>query len=272
MPGVSVELKISFDGNVPGLSQHRLSMSAFANALKFFSSAFQQTAKELLNDSTDDNSSQLQPKRKTKRARRVDLELVGVEQGSAVTVYEVVARPTSRQQLLNLRDDDEVLKQIVTRLLRHIENAGQGKPCSTAVRKYLAELPSGIQCQRYTAARDGISFAEINIEHAPLPSNDTRDKRLIQLRGNVVSVGFPPGHVFVCVKTDKRTLRCAATIEQVNEAIGLRNSPVAVAILDSDKPELLWIRSEGERPLPAVRETFEHTIANWPRTLEILAR
>lgn len=95
MLGVSVELKISFDGNVPGLSQHRLSMSSFAEAFRLLSIAFQRTASFVLNDTLDPENAVRRGGRLEKDAKRFDLELKCVEVGSACPVFECIARAPS---------------------------------------------------------------------------------------------------------------------------------------------------------------------------------
>lgn len=271
---MSVELKITFGGSTPGLEQHRLSMRLFAKALQWLPVAFQETASNVLREASEGRPSNARRARPNHKVRSFDLELVGIEAGSAVPVFECVERSSAGAALKASASGAGALdlESVVSRFLKDLEDAQQGKISHRAIQKYLAALPPGIQRQRYTAERDSVVLAEVSLGQVSPPPVHEHQTRLIQLRGQIISVGFPPGPVFIGIKTDKRIQKCEATIEQANQAVELRSSAVTAAVLDSENPKLLWIRAEDSLRMPTLDESFGHIMSNWPRTLEILSK
>lgn len=272
MPCVSVELKISFDGNVPGLPQHRLSMSSFAEAFRLLSIAFQRTASFVLNDTLDPENAVRRGGRLEKDAKRFDLELKCVEAGSACPVFECIARAPSAKAGAGPEEGEEEAARVVSRFVSDIEKERRGQACNPSVRSYLAALPAEVRKQRYTATKGDQLLADCSFDQPSLPEHTSPGTKLIQIRGNIISVGFPPGPLFIGIKKmDGHTMKCEATLEQANTAVALREQPVAAAVLHTEKPSLLWIRAEADLPEPNIDESFAHILKNWSRTLEILA-
>jgi hypothetical protein len=96
---------------------------------------------------------------------------------------------------------------------------------------------------------------------------------LVQVTGTITSVGFEPGTSFVGLKIGSRSIRCAATTQQVEGALPLRTGTVTAAILDGEKPTLIWIRSAAmPHMVPSLAETIQHLHTDWRNTLTELAR
>lgn len=268
---MSVELRISFSGSTPGLEQQRLSMGLFAEPFRLLVNALQRTASGLLKDALDDPAYGSRGGQIAKEAKLLDLELRAIEPGSAVPVFDCVVRESGQQALF---PSQELAELAVERVLRDIENEGNGKRRSSSVRKYLEALPAGIAKQRYTARRDNVIFVDFSVEKASLAPLPVPLARLIKVVGSVVSVGFPPGQSFVGIKVEGRNIiRCDSTPDQANAALDLRNALVTAAILEGKDARLLWIRSASDEPrIPTTTETFDHISSQWGRTMEILAQ
>jgi hypothetical protein len=272
---MGVQLKVAFDGTTPGLEEHRLSISAFAEPLKYLLLALQRTASAILASASEDPDYGSRGGKFADAAKLLDLELAAVDVGSASPTFVCTARPRGGAQPPLPHVDMsryDLTEAAIERLIRDIDAERSGKLRSASARKYLRSLPEGVTSQRYIATSGDkvlvdIGFGTATIAEAPAPL-----PRLIKIIGSVVSVGFDPGQSFVAIKTGTKTVRCMATAEQVETAISLRAAPVALAVLDGEKPSVVWIKGSGKIHVPTLDETIEHLHSSWKRTLEVLAQ
>lgn len=267
---MGVKLKVTFDGEEPGLAQHRLSLSAFGEPLKLLLSALQRTASGILAAALDDTEYGNRGGRLAAEARLLDLELASIEQGSAAPTFECVARPGSQ---LDLHRFDTLGEQTVQRLVQDLDAERQGRPANASVRRYLRSLPPGVRTQRYTAWANGSVLADIQFGELSLSEVPVQAARLVKMVGRIVGVGFDPGASHVALRTNSRTVRCSASSEQVERALLLRHKDVVAAVLDGQKPSLVWIL-DAATPLPRVpiESTIDHLRTNWAETMRILAQ
>lgn len=270
---MSVELKIAFDGTTPGLEEHRLSLSAFGESLKLLLAALQRTASAILASASEDPEYGSRGGKFAEAAKLLDLELAAVEEGSAAPSFVCTARaPGPYLPHVNMSRAD-LAEAAIERLVQDIEAESSGKARSPSVRRYLRSLPRGVNSQRYTATRDGKTLRDVRFSTATLADPPRSLPRLIKVTGHVISVGFEPGQSFISLKVGTKTMKCSASVAQVESAINLRMGPVTATVLDSDKPSIVWIKS-AEQPadVPTLDDTIEHLHSNWKRTLEALAR
>ncbi|WP_438016917.1 hypothetical protein WMF18_39990 [Sorangium sp. So ce315] len=267
---MGVELKVTFEGDEPGLAQHRLSLSSFGESLKLLLSALQRTASGILASALDDADYGTRGGRLASDAKLLDLELASLEKGSAAPTFVCTARPGPQ---LRIPSFDVLGEQAVLRLVQDLDAERQGKPVNGSARKYLRSLPAGVRVQRYRAYSDGRLLADVQFGEPALPPNPVQVARLLRLGGRIVSVGFDPGSSYVAIKTSSRTVRCAASSEQVERALPLRHRDVVAAVLDGQKPSLVWIL-DAATPPPRVpiESTVEHLHTNWTETMRILAQ
>lgn len=274
-----IELKVTYAGTEPGLSEHRLSLSSFGKPLSLLLSALQRTASGIIAQAIDDPEYGSKGGKLAADAKLLDLELERIDGGSAAPTFVCSTRmppmPFSGQIPMPLSIlHNELAQTAVTRLLNDINTERSGRMCNASVRRYLAAIPPGVTSQRYAATRDGVSILDISFDSAALVQLPAELPRIIKTVGVVTGVGFEPGASFVTLKTAKsRTLKCSATSHQVDSALALRGSEVLAAILDGEKPNLIWIRSSSApAQLPSLEDTARYANAEWRRTLEALAK
>lgn len=270
---MGVELKVTFEGDEPGLAEHRLSLSSFGEPLKLLLSALQRTASGILASALEDTEYGTRGGRLAAEAKLLDLELASIEQGSAAPTFVCVARPGSQ---LHLQSFDTLGEQAIQRLIQDIDAERQRRPANASVRRYLRSLPAGIRAQRYTAWVDGkvladVQFGELSLSE--ISEVSAQAARLIKLLGRIVSVGFDPGASYVTLKTSSRTVRCSASPELVERALLLRHKDVSAAVLDGPKPSLIWVLDAATSPprIP-IESTLEHLQTSWAETMRILAQ
>ncbi|MEO5725378.1 MAG: hypothetical protein ABI134_14645 [Byssovorax sp.] len=273
---MSIELKVTYDGSEPGLAQHRVSLSSFGEPLRLLLSALQRTASALLAQALEDPEYGSRGGKLATEAKLLDLELATVDGGCATPSFVCTTRsPASQQMAMQAMGADELdlASESVSQLLRDIDAERSGKLRNASVRRYLKSIPRGVSRQRYTAYRDGQLIGDVDFGTAALAEPPSSLSRLVKVEGNIISVGFEPGLPFISLKTSSRSIKCTATPQQIDKALPLRNGQVTAALLDGEKPTLIWIQSaEGPRRIPAVADTIEHLHSGWENTLKELAR
>lgn len=263
-----VELRIVFDGTEPGLAEHRLSLSAFAEPLRRLLAAVQRTGSSIVSQALEPDYGARGGKF-AKEAALLDLELATIERGSATPVLVATARPSGRQMSLI----NDLPARTIQRIVNDIEAERQGKLQNITVRRYLSSLPAGVTRQSYCAVVDGTvvatsEFAAANITVPKLAP------RLCQIAGHIVAAGFEPGTPSITIKHGGRTIRCNATAPLVEHAISLRGGEVTAAVVESaDVSTLIWVRpySHDFEP-PGLDSTVEYLNERWGATLRALAQ
>jgi hypothetical protein len=259
---MALELRITYEGSAPGLVDHRLSLSAFAEALKRLVIAVQRTASALVSPDSADRGAIVA------EARLLDVELVGLEHNCVSLRLECVTRPQDSEPPDNLQ---ALAENAVRKLLDDIQAEAKDIQTSPAARRYLHALPGGVDRQRYQALKDGAVLIDFEcgavafVPEVMLP-------RLLQIRGSVTGVKFSPVQS-VTIKSGERTLHIGTDAAGVEQAFALRGSFVRLAIMmGEESSRLLWIRSDealGERP--GAEETYAFALTSWTRTLDLLA-
>ena len=266
LPTMNKKLEIVWQGNVPGLAEHRLSLDAFGPALQQLVIAYRRIASNLLAQA-DSTTGRLHT-----FAYLFDLQLEQIKQGSAGIVAACVI--DAEPGFLG-----DVWAPWTTRtaeaLLTDIEAEANGEFRNGAVRKYLRALPEGVTGQQY-AFSDGNGYRrEIAIGSMRLPEGPTEMPVLHERTYAIVGVGFEPGESFVRLKGADDTVTCEATPQQVTKALELRFSSVRAMIVRQvgRKARLIRIRREGEdlHPLsPQQKETL--LFGKWHNLLRRLAK
>ena len=265
-----VTLEILWDGPVPGLSEHRVSLSAFGSALKALLQALQATANALLRDAYGTES----------ELPLLDVQIAAVEDGCARLQAAIV--PTvepSGQARIPLIPDIET--KALERFVAAVESEARNQPVNEAVRAYLRALPTDVTRQRYVAtSRTGIVLCETEIAHMDLNTPPRQVPSVARYTGSVVGVGFEPGRPLVRIKPDNhRILDCEANDAQVEYACNdLRGRRVEALVMTrpprkTPRHKLIWLRDATAEPEPMdAEERMRYLGRRWHGTLEILGR
>lgn len=258
-------LEIVWEGNVPGLAEHRLSLDAFGQALQQLVVAYRRIASNLL--AAESSTGRLH-----NYAKLFDLQLEQISEGSAGIVAACVLQTEEQGFIGGLLDPWTTRAAEV--LLNDIEAEARGELRNTSVRNYLKALPEGVTGQRYAFSANG-GRREVRIGSVTLPELPAEMPVIHERMYVVVGVGFEPGDVFVKLKGSEETpVYCEATAEQVSQALELRFGSVYAMIVrqPGKKARLLRLRkaSEGLRPLsPEEEESLVY--GKWNELLRRLA-
>ncbi|HBL27605.1 MAG TPA: hypothetical protein DD490_12275 [Acidobacteria bacterium] len=257
-------LEILWDGRVPGMAEHRLSLTAFGQALLNLLIAYRRIASNMLVEADSATG------RLAKAAKLIDLELVEIKEGSAGIAAACVLHPPpgANMELFNTLPG-----RAADALLTDIEAEARGEFRNVAVRNYLRALPEGITGQKYTFSENGhrreIAFGSMN-----LPEGPTEMPVLQERTYAVVGVGFDPGESFVRLKGAEETVTCEATPQQVAKALDLRFASVrAMIVRHGGRKRLVRIRRAGEDLWPLTPNQEENLLfGKWNQLLEKLAK
>lgn len=258
------ELKIRWDGDVPGLAEHRLSLSAFAQPLALLLNALRRIATQMVNTAAEPESGRF-----ANVARWIDIELVKISEGSSgPDALVVFHNPPNELPLWQ-----EIPTRATIEMLEALELESQGQIRNAAVRRYLKSLPREVHKQVYeytnAAAHKRVEIGDIKISDLPpeLPF-------LRQTEGDIVGVGFEPGKTEVRIKTDNIQLPLGATPEAVEQALKLRHERVRViSVHAATRARLVAMRRAAD---PAYKfdadAAMKHIFDRWGNVLRQLAK
>lgn len=268
---MAIELKITWEGEAPGVPQHRLSVAAFGHALNYLLAAYRRIASNMLGDAA---AGYAERGRLRDLATLLDIEIeeiVGNSVGvSAVFTYQ---EPPDAQANLFARGIPE---RAGAQLLEAIQNEGAGRPYNSAVRKYLGALPPRLTRQRYELNSNGQALhAPVVIEQVNLAEAVLVDlPHIVEFVGSVIGVGFEPGISEVRVKTeDNETLRLLASREQVERALVLRGGAIKGVAVKGKDARLLRLHA-ADRAAFVLTDQFieQHIFQRWDVLLRRLAQ
>jgi hypothetical protein len=264
-----IELEIKWDGNAPGLQEHRLSVSAFGQPLNLLLAAVRRIATNIVRNAVGESEEQLSTGRFANSAKRIDIEIAGINEGSTslATVMSFNSQPGETFPLFDLAERSAV------ELLEALEQESRGVMRNSAVRNYLAALPSGVKQQKYYLHRNGdairtVEIGEVNIaEMEEMPF-------LREVVGEIVGVGFEPGRNEVRVKPESgATISMLATGQQVESAIAGRGYTVrALAVVDPRTRLLRLERNSEARRTVTAADVDKYVFQRWDGLLRKLAR
>jgi hypothetical protein len=261
------ELKIRWDGDVPGIAEQRLSLAAFAEPLNLLLIALRRIATQMVSSAMEGEH----PKsgRLTNIARLIDIELVDIaKQSSGTDAFVVFHNPPEE---LNLWWD--IPSRATVELLEAIDIESKGQIRNSAVRNYLRSLPPGLHHQVYEytngAATKRVEVGDIRLTDLPpdLPV-------LRKMEGNIVGVGFEPGKNEVRIKTETMTTPLTATAEAVDRALELRHDKVrTMSVHIASRARLISLKRSSDPEFKFSPEAVqEHIFKRWDPLLARLAK
>lgn len=270
---MEVQIKIYWDGDAPGVAEHRLSVSAFGPALRALWVAARRIASGIVKDALERTESGARGGRIADEAKRIDLELVSIDGGSLAPTLTLRMRPPALAKGETAPLFEDLPVRTAERLLDALDAETHGKAASFAVRKYLRVLPGGLTVQRYEASTNGRLLRRVDVGLVALPAEPVPAPYLMQLEGEVVGVGFEAERPEVRILMGTKRYNCTATLRQVDQGIALRGKVVRALVLAGTESRLLWIRSADELgPCADVRKREDYIFEAWAGTLARLAK
>lgn len=268
---MSVELKIRWDGNVPGLADHRLSIGAFGEALPLLLAAARRIATQIVQTATEGEAPETG--RFANLARILDIEIVSIE-GNSTGVNALVSFQGGGANVNPAFLD--LPTRTTTALLDAIASESDRRPANSAVRKYLRMLPGGLREQVYEVFEGGASLKRVELKDVSIAELPEPLPAITQYEGVVLGVGFEPGKYEVRIKTDSNTtFILLSPPEAVDRAIEYRNQRVRALCVQQDerRGRLLMLNRATDPPFQFSPEQVETQIfRRWDTLLRELAK
>jgi hypothetical protein len=262
------EIKIVWDGDVPGVPQHRLSVSAFGESLTQLLAALRRIATQMVSTAVENE----RPKagRFASLARQLDIEIISIE-GSSTGFHGLVSFQQPPDTLPLFADLPE---RSVVELLDSIERESRGQPANWSVRRYLASLPPAITRQSYELTENGVTKKRVEIGSVVLTEVPEEFASLREISGDVVGVGFMPGRPEVRVRGESATAAFDSTDQQVEQALEIRHEKArALGVYDGKRNRLLRIEKASQARYAVTDEAIEeHIFKRWDGAFARLAK
>ncbi|MEP6539599.1 MAG: hypothetical protein ABJF23_29960 [Bryobacteraceae bacterium] len=265
---MATRLEIKFEGTVPGLADHRLSLNAFGPSLSALLKALRRIATNMIGDALGPND--LATGRLKSTAKQLDIEIASIKNDcSGINGVVTLTTPVGFQLPLL----SELTDRAMGEFMESLELEAHGTLRNSAVRKYLQTLPPGLTHHVYTYHNTNstrtVELGTVALASVPkLPA-------LREITGLIVGVGFGPGKSEIRVRQPegKSQLTLPATEEQVNTAIALRGGAVRVLVVIADRPRVLRIESAAsDRYKPSAEDRERLIFERWHNVLEELAK
>ncbi|HZI19524.1 MAG TPA: hypothetical protein VEY09_13115 [Pyrinomonadaceae bacterium] len=268
---MAVELRIVWDGDVPGIAEHRLSIAAFGEAINLLLAAYRRIASNMFSAAEE----YAVTGRLHNLAKLVDVEIAAIEGSSTGIVAYGTFRPTFQPQASFFVND--IAERAAAELVESIQQEGNGQPRNADVRKFLAALPEGLTRQRYELTDDNgqTLHAPVELGHLNLPAPSLVDlPYLFEFTGNVIGVGFEPGKSEVRIRTvSTESLQLSATTALVERALSLRNDLVRGMAVRRKEARLLRLDARNAEPFALTPEVARrHVFTRWDELLTRLAQ
>lgn len=269
---METKLTIRWDGDLPSLKKHRLSLDAWLVPLQTLLRAMRRTASAMVVEAVDPQYG-TGGGRFAHAAERIDLELEAVTDG-CVTIRCFVAGDDSPQAPLFPGND--LPTRAAARLLEDIEAEASGKIQSFMAREYLKSLPTGVTQHDYDLSQGGTKVKTVHVQGTLASEIPAEMPKLLHVRGKVAAVAFEPSSVTIRADVEEgRRITARCPEELVDKAIALRHSDV-VALVSAgigNRCRLVWIRDAAEhRQVPGADDRAQALSEAWSTTLAILAR
>ena len=261
---MAVHLEIIWDGEVPGLPDHRLSLDAFGPALHQLLAAIRRIASDIQLQAEGPTRGRL-----AREAANLDVQIETIRANSPVTLEAQIVplAPPNRPLIADLSE------RALETFLRDVERESAGYPSHYKARKFLGSLPDGLTRQTYRQkSADGQVLRSVEIERMHLPVT-APSPHLIEFHGLLVGFGFEPGRQEIKVRLGSGGLvTLSASQEQVDAALAMRLVEIDVlAVAEPSKMRLLRFTTAEFTPPSAVeREAF--VFGTWSGLLNRLAQ
>jgi hypothetical protein len=264
---MSVELKIRWDGEVHGLGEHRIDLAEFGDSLVRLNRAIQVLAAAILAGREGDPT--YNPGRLSAIARDVHVQLVSIEEGSAMPVFNV-GWVTER----TLTTGADLPSRAAQSFMDELDDLAEGAPTSRAVRAYFENLPRRLSRNTHSLSIDGREVQVLELGEVAPPTNAAMLPNLLKVRGQIEQINFSSRRV--AIRDERRgRVRASVTSGQAQEAARLAAEGLGVeARMSQDRAgnkRFIWIRAEGVTPTPTAEETLRSGRENWSELLDRLA-
>jgi hypothetical protein len=253
------QLRVRWDGDVPGVAEHRLSVAQFGKALELLLLSLRRIATQLATNAADAE----RPKggRFANIARQLDIEVSNIE-GNSTGFDGVISFNPAQGELPLLMD---LADRATVELLDAIEMESKGISRNWAVRKYLHALPRGVHRQSYELHENGTTKKKVELGDIDLGEDAVELPSLVEVEGSVVGVGFDPGRREVRIKGDSGMFSLDATSDQVDLALKIRPTEVRILGVKTERrARILRINGVREPRFNVTPEAIEeHIYKRW---------
>jgi hypothetical protein len=262
------EIKITWDGTAPGLSEHRLSVGAFGLPLTLLLAALRRIANQMVTNAV--SGDRVQTGRLANAAKNLDIEIVSIKQNSSGVNAVITFREPPPQSELFV----DLAERSAIQLLDALDKESKGQPADGSVRQYLRSLPDGTSKQIYELIEGGKPKKKTEIGDVKLTSLPPELPVLRSLVGNVIGVGFEPGKNEVRIKSNDALFSVTAKAEDVEKALVMRREQVRVLAVQEGKPSrLISLRRATDPHFKFDPEKAKnHIFSRWANVLKELAK
>jgi hypothetical protein len=262
------EIKIRWDGDVPGIEAHRLSLGAFGEPLNQLLAALRRIATQMVSSAVAGEQSRTG--RFATLARNLDIEIVSI-QGASTGFDGLVAFHQPPNELPLFAD---LPNRAISEFIDAVERESRGDASNWAVRKYLSSLPPAVNRQTYELYEAGALKKKIEVGTFKLAEVPEEYPSLREIEGHIIGVGFEPGRPEVRIKGEAASVIFDADEASVEQALLIRKEDArALGIHDGKRTKLLRVEPASRARFAITSEAIEeHIFKKWHNVFARLAK
>lgn len=275
MAHMRAELQIVWDGDGPGLSEHRLSVAALSKPLTLLLAAVRRLATNVMGEGPASERG-ARGGRFSRIAEAIDLQLSIVEPGCLCLSADIVfPEPEDFEDQRHLfPTDSNLADRTLVALIDAIDGESKGRPCNPAVRRYLRSLEGFATSHSYRAKIGDRLLAETRIGVPALVAEPTANSQMVAYQGRVSGLIFEPKPEIRLSHAGQR-LRFSASAEQVERALDLRDHDVTVYAVRTNSGQLrvidITLHEPAERRPRDRDERHQYLMRRWGNVLQRLS-
>ena len=262
------EIKIRWDGDVPGIDVHRLSLATFGEPLTHLLTALRRIATQMVSTAVENERPRMG--RFANVARQIDIEIIQIR-GNSTGFDGLVSYQPPPAELPLFADLPD---RAITELFDSIERESSGRASNWAVRRYLTSLPPTIHKQTYELHDNGHVKKRVEIGDVKLMEIPEEFPSFREITGHIIGVGFDPGRSEVRMKADASSANFDAEDAQVEASLAIRKDAArSFGVHDGKRTRLLRIAKASEPRFQVTPEAIEeHIFKRWDGVFARLAK
>jgi hypothetical protein len=247
-------IRIVWDGEAAGLARHRLSLAEFSPALAALLRAMRRLASEIASDTELAGERAGRGGRLARLGKQIDLELIGVEEGSLGLLLACVL---PLHEGPGVDEGRRLADQACSAFVTAVELESAGHERHDGVRAYLRALPAGVGAQSYEVRRSDGEVRTVRVGQMKLLGEPrarelallAQTPSLAEVKGHIAGIDFESDSLIIRLMEEgsRRALPCRASSALVERAIAVRTQPVrALLVHEAGQRRLLRLHTAGE--------------------------
>ncbi|GEM_PF-4314059 len=257
------ELKIKFNGDVPGLSEGVLSIRQFGQALQELEKIVRDEVSHLSNKGT-----------RTSIKALSDLQITSLEHGcTTIGLSPVITGvPSLEQQPFG---HEALILDAIVNVSKNIKRGFEGGNVSVRYSKYLGLLPKGLESHEYTVLKDNQEIFHSLLGAIALFNDAVHNRVSLRVSGVVAAIDFEKNKLTIISDMTGNRVSGVAEDALIEKALAIKSEKVSAFMMrvpGTKSMKVLWIKKLDDFQVKSPELRLKHIKSKWGNLLEVLSK